>query len=211
MLISHQYRFIFIKTHKTAGTSIEVDLARYLAPEDVVTPIRPPEPGHEARNYDHPGWLMRRILKRNYWNHMPAREVRRVLGRKRFESYFKFCVEREPVAKCQSLYAMKTRSPEFNRKDHSLGWQQFLDRGRLPTDAGLYLDEDDTLLVDRILEYENLAEELGEICVQLGIPFKGLETRAKSGFSNPVEVTQEQRAQIYAAFARSLPFTGYSL
>ncbi len=39
MIISHKHRFIFIKTRKTAGTSVEISLSRYCGSEDIITPI----------------------------------------------------------------------------------------------------------------------------------------------------------------------------
>lgn len=43
MLISHRYQFIFVKTRKTAGTSIEASLSRYCGGTDVITPISLPD------------------------------------------------------------------------------------------------------------------------------------------------------------------------
>ena len=39
MLISHKYKFIFIKTFKVSGTSMEIALSRYLNDNDVITPL----------------------------------------------------------------------------------------------------------------------------------------------------------------------------
>ncbi len=39
MIISHKYKFIFLKTKKTAGTSIEISLSRYCGDKDIITPI----------------------------------------------------------------------------------------------------------------------------------------------------------------------------
>ena len=51
MIISHKYKFIFIKTYKTAGTSIEIFLSQYCADNDIVTSINPHVEPHRARNY----------------------------------------------------------------------------------------------------------------------------------------------------------------
>lgn len=38
MLLSHKYKFIFIKTKKVGGTSVEIALSKYLGEMDVITP-----------------------------------------------------------------------------------------------------------------------------------------------------------------------------
>ena len=50
-IVSHKFGFIFCKTRKTAGTSLEVYLGRRCGPEDIVTPILPPNPEHQPRNH----------------------------------------------------------------------------------------------------------------------------------------------------------------
>ena len=39
MIISHKYKFIFIKQEKTAGSSLEIALSKYCGLEDIVTTI----------------------------------------------------------------------------------------------------------------------------------------------------------------------------
>ena len=201
MLISHKYQFIFIKTRKTAGTSIEVDLSRVMGESDVVTEIKPPEKGHMARNFHIDGV--------KFYNHMPAREVRKLIGRRIFDSYFKFCIEREPVDKCISWYSMLKNSPAHSKGSESLTWEKFVKSGGFPLDEGLYTSRWARLMVDRIIHYERLSEELPALCKDLGIPAQ-LKTTAKSGFRTDVTVTPEDRARIYSAFRKSLKFTGYS-
>ena len=53
MIISHKYKFIFIKTRKTAGSSIEYNLSNYLGDDDVITPLDgiPKAKKHLSKNY----------------------------------------------------------------------------------------------------------------------------------------------------------------
>ncbi len=210
MLLSHKYRFIFIKTRKTAGTSIEVDLAPHLGPDDVITRIQPPVEGHEPRNF-RSGNPVRRWLKQTYHNHTSARIVRGLAGRRVWDSYYKFCVDREPVSKSISMWRMFAQDAGFAHYQPGLSWDEYVERGDFPVGAELYLDRDGSLMVDRILRYETLGAELLEVTAQLGIPFEGLKAQAKGGLAKGPElaVSAAQRQRIYDAFAPTLRFTGY--
>ena len=39
MIVSHKHKFIFIKTGKVGGTSLEIALSKFLGPDDIVTPV----------------------------------------------------------------------------------------------------------------------------------------------------------------------------
>lgn len=39
MIVSHDLRMIFLKTKKTAGTSLELSLSSLCGPLDVITPV----------------------------------------------------------------------------------------------------------------------------------------------------------------------------
>lgn len=99
-LVSFKYGLVFVKTAKTAGTSIETDLSQRLEDNAIVTPVIPPEPGHVARNYLGPDGTPA------FRNHMPARQIRALIGAERFNAMTRICVEREPVEKCISQFHM---------------------------------------------------------------------------------------------------------
>jgi hypothetical protein len=129
MVISHKHRFIFLKTLKTAGTSIEVFLSGVCDERDVVTPIYPPVPPHAARNYQglfNPlrGRSAREIASncfdcvrlRKFYNHIRCYRLRDRLPPRLWDGYFKFCVERNPWDKTLSFfYMLKNRDWHVHR------------------------------------------------------------------------------------------------
>ena len=208
-IVSYSRNFIFVKTRKTAGTSIEVELSRRLGPRDVVTPLFPPEPGHDPRNYKFLGF-------QRFNNHMPATRIRRQIGARRFNAMFKFCVEREPLDKTISHFRMKKNMVATNGFDQSITWEDYVERGYFPIDIEKYTDMVDgrrQLIVDRIIPYETLKEGLCEVLAAQGMEDFQLGTRAKSGYSavrhiEKQDVTEAQKAKIYAAFAETMALTG---
>ncbi|MEM9168630.1 MAG: hypothetical protein AAGC56_03165 [Pseudomonadota bacterium] len=207
MIVSHKHKFIFIKTVKTAGTSIEVDLNKVLGPEDIATPIFPPVDWHSPQNFEYRKWG---VLRRQLYNHMPARDVLRIVGPRVFEDYFVFCVEREPIDKCVSHFSMIRNSPDHNSETGTLTFDEYIERAEFPVDADKYTTREGALLVNRILRYERLEEELREVGVELGIEIS-LKTRAKSGFRQDIQLSPAQKEKIYRAFSTSNNFTGYTL
>jgi hypothetical protein len=227
MIISHKYRFIFIKTAKTAGTSIEVFLSKQCGPADIVTPIFPPVEGHQPRSYKGfinpiPEILERphRILsalqhaltsREKFFNHMPASLVKKRIPAQVWNSYFKFCVERNPWDKVLSHYHMHAA-----REGGSLSLDEYLARGRFPINYLRYTDSSGAkVIVDRILHYENLVAELSEVFSQLNVPFDGnLGVKAKSEYRTDRRAYQdifndEQRRIVEKAFAKEIELHGY--
>ncbi|MEL6338647.1 MAG: hypothetical protein AAFQ65_01940 [Myxococcota bacterium] len=196
MIISHRYRFIFVKTYKTAGSSIEAFLSNVCGPSDVVTPLAPHVPGHEPRNHvgrfnlwqelvlepeEHRRTLRDFFRSTRYYSHLPAKVIRSRVPADTWRQYFKFTVERNPWDKTLSHYHMLRRSP-LHRIDDLESLDDYFDRGLSCRNYELYT-KCGRLLVDRVLRYEALDSELTDVFSQLGVPFLGsLRTRAKSQF-----------------------------
>ena len=226
MIISHRHKFIFIKTVKTAGTSIEAFLSPHCGRDDVLTPIEPPIAGHEPRNYEGSvsafGETRRRegLLpalwhaserRAKFYRHMPAWILQTRVPPKIWNGYFKFCVERNPWDKVLSHYHMNRA-----RSTKPLSLDEYFARGKFPINYRRYTDPSgEKIIVDRVIRYENLMSELGEVLEQLKIPFAGtLGVQAKSEYRSdrtPYQsvFTLEQRRIVEQAFAREIALHGY--
>ncbi|MCE9633965.1 MAG: sulfotransferase family protein [Methylophilales bacterium] len=200
MIISHKYRFIFVKTAKTAGTSIEVFLSQHCGKSDILTPIAPPIESHTPRN--HAG----------FYNHIPAHEIRQIIGTQVWDSYFKFCVERNPWDKVLSGYFFWK-----NWKFENMTFERYLANGVFPVNYIRYTEPDNPqqIMVNEVLRYEQLTEDLGRTFKQLGIPFSGsLGVNAKSEFRKDKRhyrdiYTTEQAAIVEKAFSQEIAMHGY--
>ena len=104
MIISHRHKFIYLKARKVAGTSVEVALAQHCGEGDIVTPVGAFNPNWDEEEYAHP-----EKRSRGYSRHLPLIPVRRRLGRKLWDAYFKFAVTRNPWDLVVSQYHWATR------------------------------------------------------------------------------------------------------
>ena len=66
-------------------------------------------------------------------------------------------------------------------------------------------------LVNKILKYENLTQDILEVGDYLSIQNLTIKALAKFGFRENIVVTNEQRSIIYDAFEESNLYTGYKL
>ncbi len=222
MIISHRHRFIFIKTGKTAGTSVEIALSKYCGPEDVITPISPDdEATRQALGYPGPQnfkvplpkalghYLQYRKWPRLY-NHMSAREVIRITGQEVWDAYFTFCFERNPWERAISLYHWRLK------KAGAMTFSEFIrspQLDRLQTKgADLYM-AGDRVLVDHIGRYENLDAELQALATRLELPgrLEAPRTKHKTRSNRPeVEMTREDAAYIGERFKAEIQRLGYT-
>jgi Sulfotransferase family len=195
MIVSHEHKFIFLKTKKTAGTSIELALSRLCGPEDIITPLAENdealrEGGRGAQNWRMHGWWgsPRPLWERRWWkftaedygfyNHMPAAQAKALLNDdKAWRSYFKFAFDRNPWDRQVSFYYHRYRRaakpPPFADFIHADP------RARL-NNFDIY-SIDGEVAVDLVGHYETLEADFKRALEQVGLSLHDELPRAKSG------------------------------
>jgi Sulfotransferase family len=184
VIVSHERGFVFMKTRKTAGTSVEIALSRVCGEEDVITPVTPDDEllrrargGRGPQNHLEPP-----NLERSAFNHMPVSMVRKMLGRARFESYFSFAIERNPWDAVVSLYHWRNRDAAPGSAVESFGEYVVSDAVEtFATKNQRIYRLQGTVAVDRVLRYESLADELAAVWKELDLPGTPDLPHAKAG------------------------------
>lgn len=227
MIVSHEHKFIFLKTKKTAGTSVEIALSKFGGPRDIITPIAPPEdekmrtdlgycgPQNFAvpfSKYTFEDWkqLVTTRQRVEHYNHEPAVLVRQRLPRETWDSYFKFTIERNPWDRALSFYHFR-----FHGVDPKPPLSEFLEtvRPKALSQIDLY-SLNGTVAVDRVIRYEKLDAELAEIGSQLGFPSSLELPRAKGQYRKDRTPYREligdkERERIAQICAREIALFGY--
>lgn len=232
MILSHKYRFIFLKTSKTAGTSIEIALSCFCGPDDIVTPVskedemmRQSVGGREAQPYPAPKsrygpgdwyhYLFKGKEKQYFYNHIPARKLKRRLEPDVWKNYYRFCVVRNPWDRVISQYYWRFRHiPEERRPslDEFLSSRHV--RSLQRKGYGLYTIRG-KVEVDSICRYERLAEDLETVRRRIGLPGPLILPKAKSGHRKEKRhyrdfFTARQRDRVADIFADEIRLTGYT-
>ncbi|MEO0363213.1 MAG: sulfotransferase family 2 domain-containing protein, partial [Pseudomonadota bacterium] len=169
-LVSHRARFIFLKTHKTGSTSVEVALEPLCAPEGAET-------GREYR----PALVTEagivgargRVDPEEVWrNHMSARAVRRLVGRDVWRGYAKIAVVRNPYDRFVSMFHSRlppTRRAELAAAPFEEARAAF--RAWLPAGARANVLSKiaigGRLALDRVLFFERLEEDFAALAADL--------------------------------------------
>jgi hypothetical protein len=187
MLISHIHRFIYLKTMKTGGTSVEIYFERFCT-----DPSREFEEQHsrdeEVSRWGVIGCRQRSVEGQTWYNHLPGCGVRELMGPKIWNDYYKFCVVRDPFDKVVSIFWFRLPDPirmELQHAGFEVVRNRFLEWVRaaaLPQDRSIYMI-DDAPAMDRFVRYETLHASLKRVCQDLALPWEPHRLgRYKSGF-----------------------------
>ena len=175
MIVSHRHKFIFLKTRKTGGTSLEIGLSEHCGPDDIITEISPSDeetrkglgfrgPQNHALSTGQVALIGGEGKRAHFFvNHDPAARILKGLGDGIWNSYYKFTIERNPFDKAISRYYWNTRN---RAKPESIS--NFLSQcsSHLLSNWGIYTLED-RIAVDHVICYENLAEEIQRLAREL--------------------------------------------
>ena len=146
MIISHTHKFIFVKTFKTAGSSIEKYLYDYLDQDDVIT-------GEEKENV--PTQNTKAV------RHRTASWIKKWYPNE-WDTYYKFSVDRNPWDMAVSWfhwmkYADRIQDTDFDSWIRQANYNSLKNWNR-------YTINDD-IVVDKVLQYELLHEQIQDIPV----------------------------------------------
>lgn len=182
MLISESHRFLFVKVHKTAGTSITQAL-RPIALAPSASPL----------NKLASDLGLSRDWRHHYYRpHAPLSHAERVLPEATFRSLFKFAFVRNPWDRLVSWYSFILQTPGHRRHRRV---------GRLPSFEAFVQKElanprrsqwwmltrsDGRLGLDFIGRFETLERDMATVCRELGIDCPPLP-RSKSSSHRPYQ------------------------
>ena len=169
MLISHRYKFIYLKARKVAGTSVESYLERYCVdPKIEPTYVMTHHTNYKSDKY---GIIASRMhgKKNNTWfNHKTVPEIKSDLPKDIWDNYIKICNVRSPYDMMVSWYHYQTKSKGVNKR----AFKQFVSNKfttpllirnkKIWSDEGKYNFE--------YIRFENIEEDLNLLMEKLNLP-----------------------------------------
>jgi hypothetical protein len=223
MIVSYSRNFIFIKTKKTAGSTVEAVLATGCVRSDVVTypsvkyiGMDPAKLGTQdaSGDLDDDEVESRRFGKKrdDFFNHMSAEQAYPRIDRHFWDSALKLTVERHPYEKAVSqAYFRVNRSPR-----RAADFLAYLDK---VVRTGDYLgferwSLDEKSVIDEFIRQENLSEDLARIGSRLGIvvPAKLPQMKSRTRVDRrPAKeiLTDEQKQIVFERCREEFEILGY--
>jgi len=214
MIISHKHKFIFLKTRKTAGSSIQVALAEHCGDDDVITGqyrLGIDDNIHSTGlNYDKYNFVS------PYDPHTVLKEVKTLVGSDIWNSYFKFAFVRNPYEIAVSRYHWNKKGKSDTPQETSIeGFREWVRNGNIPNFDKFknYIYDDGAIDIDFVGMYENLEEDMDYICKRIGIPKLNLP-KLKAGFRDNTDFKDHYddvtRNITYQCFKEDIELFGYT-
>ncbi len=233
MIISYSRRFIFLKTQKTAGSSVEIALSTLCGPQDVLTNLSSDEEalrlarGRGCQNIEIPAqyrpWWSKAALEftglrqvryaRNYRSHMPAGEIRKRMDPTLFDAFRKFTIVRNPWDREVSLYYWDARS-----RKNPAEFADFVRRRSTDFERKTFnlFAIDGEVVATGVLRYETLSADYERFVRSLGVTDVPPLANAKAGHRPSTrrdyrDLYDERTRDIVARrYAREIETFGYA-
>ena len=164
MIVLHDHKMIFLKPRKVAGTSFEIALSRFSTrADDIITPISPEDEAIRkdlgfscAQNYERPRKLRRFFDKTPlFWNHMPASDVKALIGDEVFNSYTKVSLYRSPIDRIVSSFFWRK-----SRNKHDADFETFCFEKAKWTENYPQYFIDQSFVVDHLIRFTDLKGDI---------------------------------------------------
>jgi len=194
MLISHKYKFIFIKARKVSGTSTEAYLERYCM-SDIDEERHIPSHGISEYVSDW-GIIGSRLTKPfgKWFNHKKPLEIKNEIGDEIWNSYKKICNIRNPYDVAVSLFFFKNQK-NLNFDPNTKSFEKFLNQNlnNLLDNKG-YWKVNGNFTHDFYLRKENLKEDI----------FKLIETLSLKKYESEIPLFKKIDRPHYSKFYNSI-------
>jgi len=200
MIISHKHQFIFVKTRKTAGSTLEKLLYPYLGEFDICT-------GSERDNTPP-------LNTDNKDGHMGWKQIENFYPRE-WKEYYKFTIERNPWDKVVSSYFWHKIIKE--ERFGTMDFEEYVNTSgnMLPIDWNKYAFKKN-IMVDNIWLYENMEDMYSELNDLFGFNITEGDwknTRLKSGIRK-VDTYKEMHTKntidkVSELFKNEIKYLGY--
>ncbi len=155
VFISHKYKFIFIKPRKVAGSSIRTFLNLYMKNIDDNCIISSDEPG-------------------KLYSHTAPDEIKKMIGKEKYDKYFKFTIIRNPYDMVISWFWWDKRNKKIcdNKEEVIKGFRYFVMNTLINFNKEFY---NENIKYDYIIRYENLENDTYNVLKLIGIKRKNIK------------------------------------
>jgi len=236
MIVSHKYKFIFIRPTKVAGTSVQVNLAKQCDDGDIVTSVG----GYDEKS-DETKFVIKPRNREGFHGHMFPDQIKEKIDSEIWNNYFKFTIVRNPYDLMVSRYHWHWSRPEkkikdelikskikihmvqpasyirllkriFNKRSKSFAeTMKYFDKQWKNT--RYYFDENGKPICDFYIKYENLDEDYKKVCEKVGIPYEPLprlktkQRKKKKHYSTYYD--EKTKNRVSKIFKKELDFFDY--
>lgn len=189
MLISYNKKFIYYHLYKVAGTSIRSALRPYCGKKQIM-----------LQNYNYAAGIigLPKVKRPLYEFHPRLIDVKRFLGNEIYDSFYKFSFVRDPLDWQKSLYFFTLKNARHHQHNlvRNKTFEEYM-RWRIDNDFKLqsdYLFENDVCLVDKIGKFENLSNDMSDICRTIGVSVN-LKHKNVAGLGKDVTLSSDLLAE----------------